>query len=73
MLSIIFIIALIWVSWKLLVFGIKAAWGIAKILAAVVLFPLFIVGLACIGLLYVAIPILIIAGFIALIGGLVKA
>ena len=73
MLTIIFAIALIWIAWKMLVFGLKAAWGIAKILATVVLLPLFIVGLVCVGLVYVAIPILIIAGIIALIGGIVSA
>lgn len=73
MLTIIFIAALIFVAWKMLVFGIKAAWGIAKILATVVLLPLFIVGLACIGLVYIAIPILVISGIVALIGSLVSA
>ena len=73
MLTIIFIAALIFVAWKMLVFGVKAAWGIAKILATVVLLPIFIAGLACIGLMYIAIPILIIAGIIALIGRLVSA
>lgn len=73
MLTIIFIIALIWVAWKMLILGIKAAWGIAKILAAVVLLSLFIIGLACIGLFYIAIPILIIAGIASLVGGLIEA
>lgn len=65
--TIIFIIALIWVAWKMLMFGIKAAWGIAKIVCTVFLFPAFLIGLACVGLLYIAIPILVIAGIIALI------
>ncbi len=73
MLTIIFIIALIWVAWKMLILGLKAAWGLAKIFAAVVLLPLFIIGLACIGLFYVAIPILIIAGIASLVGGLIEA
>ena len=73
MLTIIFVIAIIWVAWKMLVFGIKAAWGVAKILATVVLLPLFIVGLACIGLMYIAIPILIIVGINAMFGRLATA
>lgn len=73
MLTIIFVIALIWVACKMLVFGVKAAWGVAKILATVILLPLFIIGLACIGLMYIAIPILIIAGIIAMIGRLASA
>ncbi len=72
MLTIIFVIALIWMAWKMFFWGIKAAWGIAKLLAAVVLLPLFIIGLVCIGFVYLAIPILVIAGVVALIGGITK-
>lgn len=71
MLTIIFIIALIWVAWKMFIFGIKAAWGIAKIVCTVFLFPAFLIGLACVGLLYIAVPILVIAGIIALIAGVI--
>ena len=73
MLTIIFGTALIWVAWKMLVFGIKATWGIAKILATVVLLPLFITGLVCVGLVYFEVPILIITGIIALVGGIASA
>ena len=73
MLSIIFFLALVWVSWKIFVFGMKAAWGIAKIFCTVLLFPVFLVGLVCVGLLYVAIPILVIIGVVVLIGEVVKA
>ena len=73
MLTIIFAVALIWVAGKMLVLGIRAAWGIAKILCTVLLLPLLILGLAYIGLVYIAIPILVIAGIVALIGSLVTA
>lgn len=73
MLTIIFVIALIWVAWEMLVLGIKAAWGIAKILCTVLLVPAFLFGLVCVGLLYIAIPMLVIVGIIALIGGTVRA
>ena len=73
MLTIIFFVALAWVAWKMLVWGIKAAWGIAKILCTVLLLSLFLFGLVCVGLVYLAIPILIIAGICALIGGLAEA
>ena len=73
MLTIIFVVALVWVAWKMLVLGIKAAWGIAKLICTVLLFPVFLFVLVCVGLTYIAIPILIIAGLIALIGGLAKA
>ena len=73
MLTIILAIALIWVAWKMLVFGIRAAWGIAKILCTVILFPLLLIGLVYIGLVYVAIPLLILAGLVALVSKLVIA
>lgn len=73
MLTVIFIVALLWVAWKMLVLGIKAAWGIAKIICAVLLLPVFLFGLMCVGLMYIAIPILIIAGIIIFVGGLVDA
>lgn len=57
----------------MLVLGIKAAWGLAKILATVLLLPLFIFGLAFVGLVYLAIPLLIIVGIIGLIGGVAEA
>ena len=73
MLSIIFIVALVWVAVKMLIWGIKAAWGIARVVVTIVLLPLFIIGLAWIGLFYVSIAVLIIAGIVALVGGLVEA
>lgn len=73
MLTIIFVVALIWVAWKMLVLGIKAAWGIAKVLCTVLLLPAFLFGLMCVGLLYIALPILVIVGIVALIGGAIEA
>ena len=73
MLGIVFIVALIWVSAKMLIWGIKAAWGIARVIVTIVLLPLFIIGLAWIGLFYVSIAVLIIAGIVALVGGMVEA
>ena len=69
MLSIIFIVALVWGAVKMLIWGIKAAWGIARVLAVIVLLPLFIIGLAWIGLFYMAIAVLIIAGIVTLLEG----
>ena len=72
MLTLIFILALVWVAWKLLVWGIRAAWGVAKIFGVVLLIPLFLFGLGCFGLIYLAIPILIIVGIFALLRGLAR-
>lgn len=73
MFPIIFFIALIWVAWKMFVWGLEATWGIAKFICTVLLLPAFLVGLVLVGMIYIAIPILVIAGIVALIGGLIEA
>ncbi|MBO4844740.1 MAG: hypothetical protein J5525_00270 [Lachnospiraceae bacterium] len=55
------------IMFKILVFGLKAAWGIARLLLTLIVFPVIMVGLLMAGLIYLAIPILIIAGIIALV------
>jgi hypothetical protein len=45
MFYIFFFMILIWISWKILLFGIKAAWGFAKIVCSVLFFPLLIISL----------------------------
>ncbi len=60
-------VATVWVCWKLLVWGVKAAWGAARIVCTVVLFPLAVVALILAGLLYLAVPILVVAGIVAMI------
>ncbi len=72
MLSIIFLVALAWVTWKFFVLGLKLTWGIAKIACTVLLFPLFMVCLVGVGLVYLAIPILIIAGIIIMFRSVVS-
>lgn len=62
MLSLLFTICMFWVFGKLLWFGIKAAWGISKILLTVVFFPLILVGMALGGMIYLAFIILLIIG-----------
>lgn len=67
MLTFIFSILMLVVFGKLLFFAIKAAWGITKILLYIVFLPLILIGLVVAGLIYVAIPILIIVGIVALV------
>ena len=57
-----FAICMIGFIWKLFVFGVRASWGIMKLLCTVVLFPVILIGMVVGGLLYVAFPLLIIAG-----------
>ena len=61
-----FAICMIGFIWKLFVFGVRASWGIMKLLSTVVLFPVILIGMVVGGLLYVAFPLLIIAGVIVL-------
>ena len=45
MLSLLFTICMIWIFGKLFIFGVKAAWGISKLLLTVVFLPLILVGM----------------------------
>lgn len=73
MLTLIFYIALFYVAIRMLIWGIKAAWGIAKIIAFVVLLPVLIVGLALAGMFMLALGVVVVTAIIATIGGLVLA
>lgn len=71
MLTIIFWAALIYVAVKMLLWGIKAAWEIAKIIAFVVLLPIVIVGLMMYGLVLIALGLLVLSAIVATIGTIV--
>ena len=68
MLEILFAVCMLWVFGKLLIFGIKTAWGITKILFVIVFLPVVLIVLALMGLFYIAMPVLSIIGLIALFG-----
>ena len=61
-------ILLIGVLWKLIVWSMRAAWGITKIVFSIVVMPVVLIVMALAGLVYLAIPILAIVGIVALIG-----
>ena len=65
MLSLLFVICMIWFIGKFFIFGVKASWGILKLLCTVVFFPVILIGMV-VGI-YIAFPLLIIGGIIALI------
>ena len=67
MLTLLFIICFFAVFGKLLMFGIKAAWGISKFLLTIVLLPVILIGLVVGGLIYLAFPILIVVGIVGLL------
>lgn len=65
--SLIFIVLMFIVFGKVLLFSLKAAWGITKIMVSVVLLPLILVGLVLSGLIVLALPILVVVGIIAFV------
>ena len=67
MLSLLFAICIIWFIGKFFIFGVKASWEILKLLCTVVFFPVILIGMVVGGLIYIALPLLIIGGIIALI------
>ncbi|MBQ5674658.1 MAG: hypothetical protein IIV45_06180 [Lachnospiraceae bacterium] len=70
MLNLLFAILMIMVFGKLIGFAIRAAWGISKVLVTLVFLPLILIGLVLGGLIYLALPILIVVGLVALFKGL---
>ena len=66
MLELLFAVLMITIFGKLFIFGVKAAWGITKILVTVVFFPLILVGLVVGGLVSLALPILLVVGVISM-------
>ena len=69
MLNLLFAILMIMVFVKLIGFAIRAAWGISKVLVTLVFLPLILIGLVLGGLIYLAFPILILVGLVALFKG----
>lgn len=69
MLTLLFIILLFVVFGKLLALSIKATWGITKIIFTLVCLPVILIVLVIGGLIYIALPILIIVGIVSWLGG----
>lgn len=67
MLTLLFTILMIMVFGKLIIWAIKATWGITKVLVTIVFFPIILIGLACAGAIYLALILLIIGGVVAFI------
>ena len=67
MLTLLFGICMLFLFGKLLVFGIRVAWGISKIVLTVVFLPIILIALIVGGLFYIAFPILIVLGLVSLL------
>ena len=66
MLELIFTILMFVVFGKILIFALRATWGITKILFSVVLLPIILIILVLSGLITLALPILIVVGIVSL-------
>lgn len=66
MLSLLFAICMIGFVGKFFVFGLRASWGILKLLCTIVLLPLILVGMVIGGQIHIAFPLLLIGGVIAI-------
>ena len=51
MLSLLFTICIIWFVGKFFIFGLKASWGIMKLLCTVIFFPVILIGMVVGGLM----------------------
>ena len=71
MLDAIFVITVLYVIIRAIIWGTKVAWGIAKVAAIVVLLPLLLVGLILLGLFYIALGLVIIMAVIITVGGVI--
>ena len=66
MLELLFAVLMITIFGKLFIFGMKATWGITKILVTVVFLPLILIGLVLGGLVSLALPILLVVGIVSM-------
>ena len=67
MITLFFTFLMIAVFGRLAIFAIKATWGFTKVLFTIILFPVILIIIAVSGGIFIALPILIIAGIISLI------
>ena len=69
MLTLLFIIFLVGFIGKTTGLALKATWGITKFIIGVIFFPFILVIMVAAGFVYVALPILILAGLISILAG----
>lgn len=68
MLTLIFVVMMVTVFGKMTMFGLRAAWGITRMLASLVFLPLMLIGMVAWGLIHLAIPVLVILAVISVFG-----
>ena len=73
MLTIVFAVVFAWVALKMLVWGIRATWGITKIICTSLLLPVLILGLIYVCLASFAVPIIVTVIVVLLVCQFVRA
>ena len=64
--TLLFTVLMFLIFGKLLLFAVKAAWGISKVFVSLVMLPVGLVLLVVCGLIRLALPLLLIVGLISL-------
>ena len=64
MLTLLFVVLMVYVYVKLIGLAVKMTWGIFKGAVTLVLLPLMLIGMVAVGLVYLALPILAVAGIV---------
>ena len=67
MITVAFIILMLGVFGKMCIWGLKASWSIFKFCMWIVFLPLLLIAMVIGGLVYIALPIVIVVGIISLI------
>jgi len=67
MLTLIFWIFMILIFGNILMFSIKMAWGVSKVVCSLILLPVFLIVLVLGGLIKIAFPVLAVVGLISLL------
>jgi hypothetical protein len=70
MLILLFTVMMISVFGRLLIWGIRAAWGIGKMIFSLIILPIVLIGLACTGMIYIALVVLIVCGIVTFVGSI---
>lgn len=66
MLSLLFMVLMLIIFGKIFGFALKATWGITKIIFSIVLLPVFLIFLVFMGLMWIALPVLLVIGVVSL-------
>lgn len=66
MLSLLFSVLMICVFGKLLVAAFKLTWGVTRIAFSLVLLPIALIAMVVGGLIYIALPLLVVIGLVSL-------